>query len=287
MSGAVSHLLPFVGGIAFAISDADFNLFQRLILSHSGIRLNPTKKALLVGRLSKRVRELGLSSFREYYLRARGDAAERIEMIDLMTTNETSFFREPRQFEMLEEEIIPAWIHAAAAGQRAKRLRVWSAGCSTGEEPYSLAAVLATHCPGWEIDIVATDLSTRALRAAAEGIWPAEKATRIAPPYLTRHFLAGTGSKSGKIKAKPSLRRLIRFARVNLQEAQYDVGGLFDLILCRNVLIYFEPEARHAIVDRLLDLTEQGGYLFLGHAEALSGHSSRVRSLGSTVWVRR
>jgi chemotaxis protein methyltransferase CheR len=285
---AASSVLPFADAIERAINDSDFNLFQRLILSHSGIRLNPTKKALLVGRLGKRVRELGLSSFRQYYLRVREDAAERIEMIDRMTTNETSFFREPRQFEMLENEIIPAWVRAASAAHRPKRLRVWSAGCSTGEEPYSLAAVLAAHCPDWEIDILATDISTRVLRTAAEGIWPAEKAARIPAHSLTRFFLEGTGSKSGKIKAKPSLRRLIRFARLNLQDAQYDVAGApFDLVLCRNVLIYFEPEARQAIIERLLDLTHRGGYLFLGHSEALSGHSTRVRSLGSTVWVRR
>lgn len=287
MNVAASRLLPFAGGVAYAISDADFSLFQRLILSHSGIRLNPTKKALLVGRLSRRVRDLGLSSFREYYLLAREDAAERIEMIDLMTTNETSFFREPRQFEMLEEQIIPAWIRAAGSGQRPRRLRIWSAGCSTGEEPYSIAAVLASHCPDWQIDILATDISTRVLRAAAEGIWPVEKTTRIPAHYLARFFLEGTGSQNGKIKARPSLRRLIRFARVNLQAEQYDVGGPFDLILCRNVLIYFEPDARYAIVDRLLDVTQRGGYLFLGHSESLSGHSSRVRSIGSTMWVRR
>jgi chemotaxis protein methyltransferase CheR len=287
MSAALAGIPPFGGGVERAISDTDFALFQRLILNESGIRLNPTKKALLVGRLWKRVRDLGLSSFRQYYLRVREDANERIEMIDLITTNETSFFREPGQFTSLENEIIPAWMRAAAAGQRPRRLRVWSAGCSTGEEPYSIAAVLAMRCPGWEIDILATDISTRVLRAAAQGVWPAEKAARIPTAYLTRYFLEGTGSKSGSIKARPSLARLIRFTQLNLQDRRYEVGGPFDLVLCRNVLIYFEPETREAIVERLLDRTEHGGYLFLGHSETLASHTSRVRCIAPAVWVRR
>ena len=287
MSVIAPHPSSFAHAVELSISDADFSLFQRLIMSDSGIRLNPTKKALLVGRLSRRIRELHLPSFRAYYLRVREDADERVRMIDLMTTNETAFFREPRQFALLEEEIIPGWLRAAASGHRAKRLRVWSAGCSTGEEPYSVAAVLATHCPGWNIEILATDISTRVLRAAEEGIWPIEKAAKVPMDYLSRYFLQGTGTKAGKIKAKPALRRMIRFGQLNLHDAQYDVGGPFDLVLCRNVLIYFEPAARHAIVDRLLGVTHRGGFLFLGHSEALARHSARARSIGSTVWVRR
>ena len=277
----------FTGEFERSISDGEFSLFQRLIQQESGIRLTGSKKALLIGRLSSRVRQLQLPTFHQYYRRVREDGDERRVMIDLITTNETQFFREPRQFELLEQTLIPSWIRAAETGARPHRLRIWSAGCATGEEPYSIAMVLGALCERWQIEIVATDISTRALRVATAGVWPREKARHIPQRYARRFLLEGFGSQSGKVRVADSLRRQVTFFHLNLNEPLRDLGGPFDLILCRNVLIYFDPQARANVLDRLTEQCARGGYLFLGHAETLSDFRSRMRPVESTVWVRR
>lgn len=277
----------FSGEFERSITDGEFSLFQRLIQQESGIRLNGSKKALLIGRLSSRVRQLELPTFHQYYRRVREDDAERRVMIDLITTNETQFFREPRQFALLENSLVPAWKRAAEAGARPRHLRVWSAGCSTGEEPYSIAMVLDALCEGWSIEIIATDISTRALRAAAAGVWPREKARHIPPRYLRRYLLEGFGSQEGKVRAADAIRRHIRFFHMNLHEPPGDLGGPFDLVLCRNVMIYFDHDTRAVLVDRLIEHCARGGYLFLGHAETLQDSRARMRPVETTVWVRR
>jgi len=268
------------------ISAGDFALFQELIANRAGIRLNQSKQALLVGRLSRRVRDLGLRTFRDYYRRVMSDRDERTHMLDLITTNETEFFREPAQFAFLEKNVIPRWLEAAEHGRRQRRVRVWSAGCSTGEEPYSIAMLLHSTLPGWEIEIVGTDLSTRVLEAAQRGIWPAERLAKIPLAYQRAYILAGRGAESGRIAIADSLRPLVSFQRLNLIDANYDVRGSFDVVLCRNVLIYFDADTRRAVIDRLVDRCAIGGYFLLGHAEALNGCSSRLTLLKPTIWTR-
>ncbi|HWP34775.1 MAG TPA: protein-glutamate O-methyltransferase [Thermodesulfobacteriota bacterium] len=272
------------------ITDAEFGRFQALIERTAGIHLHPGKRALLVSRLARRLRELGVGSFGEYYrlVEQRGEE-ELIRLLDLVTTNETQFFRERRHFEFLVESVLPAWRQAAAAGSRPRRVRVWSAGCSTGEEPYSIAMVLLDALPpqaGWQIEILATDLSTRALARARAGVWPIEKAAGIPLPYLKAFMLRGTGPEAGRMKAGPELRRVIAFERMNLADDTWRVAGPFDLVFCRNVLIYFAAERRARVVERLVDRLAPGGYLFLGHAEGLCGASGRVRTVEPTVYVR-
>ncbi len=271
------------------ISEKEFVLFQALIHREAGIYLSPVKKALLEGRLSRRVRELGLNSFGAYYHRVvDGDGEELIHLLDCICTNETHFFREPQHFEFLEKHVFPEWTVQAASTLRARRVRAWSAACSTGEEPYSLAMALWASFPpasGWEIEILATDLSTRALERAQVGIWPLEKAREIPARYLKSCMLRGTRSQAGKIKVSPELRSLVDFQRLNLKDEAYPLTGLFDLIFCRNVLIYFDSELRLRVIQRLLNHLAPTGYLFLGHAETLSGLADRVRSVIPTVYV--
>ena len=271
------------------ISAKEFALFRDLIQRESGIFLSEAKKALVVGRLGRRLRELGLRSLAAYYrLLVEGDEQERTRMLDCICTNETHFFREPRQFEFLEQRVFPDWAARAAAG-RPRRIRAWSAACSTGEEPYSLAMTLLAHFPpssGWTLEILASDLSTRALDQARAGLWSVDKAREIPERYLKAFMLRGTGAQEGVMKAGPEIRSLLRFQRVNLNQDRYPVQGPFDLVFCRNVLIYFDVASKARVVHRLLDELAPGGYLFLGHAESLTGLSDRGRSVGPTVYVR-
>jgi chemotaxis protein methyltransferase CheR len=210
-------------------------------------------------------------------------------MLDHVTTNETQFFREPQHFDYLETTLLPAWTEAARRGAREKRIRVWSAGCSTGEEPYSLAMLLLAHCRkelGWSIDIVATDLSNRVLAKAREATWPIAKASQIPRGFLKRFMLRGIGQKTGTLRAGPELREVVRFARKNLNDEESPSSGVFDIIFCRNVLIYFEGEGRQRVIERLADRLAIGGRLFLGHAESIHGLMGRLRCVGATQYAK-
>jgi chemotaxis protein methyltransferase CheR len=267
------------------ITTRDFRRFQALVQGEAGIFLSDQKRALLVGRLAPRLRALELPSFAAYYERVWSDREELVRMIDALCTNETHFFREPKQFAFLEQEVLPAWRAAADAGTRAKRVRVWSAGCSTGEEPYSIAMSLAWHLPGWSVEILASDLSTKVLDRAAAGIWPMERAEEIPPHYRKTFMLRGRGAQEGKMAARPELSATIRFARINLNDESYPaVAGRFDLIFCRNVLIYFDAPSKRRVIDRLLDRLDPAGFFFLGHSESLN-HVERVRTAGPTVYT--
>jgi len=270
------------------ICERDFRRFQELIYREAGIWITRAKTALLVGRLAKRLRHHRLKSFREYYDLVVNTPEERVQMFNAISTNETRFFREPQHFELLKTAIFPQWAREAAALRRRRKIRVLSAGCSTGQEPYSLAMVLLDCFPpssGWEIEITATDLSTRVLEIAALGIWPAEKAAEIPRPYLQAFMLRGFADQAGKMKAGPEIRSLIRFFRLNLNDPVYDLAGKFDLIFCRNVLIYFDPSSRERTVRRLAGFLSPGGYFFVGHAENLHRMSGSFRTLIPTVYA--
>lgn len=270
------------------IGDRDFACFQALIQREAGIWLSPIKKALLVGRLAKRLRALGIGSYADYYQRVLEDPAELTTMLDCISTNETHFFREPRHFEFLRERVFPRWTAEAAEGRRPRRIRVWSAACSTGEEPYSLAMCLLGAFPpgsGWELEIVATDISTRVLDRARDAIWPMAKAQEIPDANRRAFMLRGVGSQEGKMRAGPEIRALVKFQRLNLNDEAYPVIGTFDLIFCRNVLIYFATSTKVQVVERILGHLAPDGYLFLGHAESLSGMAPRVQAVMPTVYV--
>ena len=270
------------------ITPREFKLFRDTVYREAGIRLAPCKEALVVGRLSRRLRELGVRTFGEYHARVEEDPAERTRMLEALCTHETHFFREPRHWELLERDVLPRWRAEGNAGRREKRVRAWSAACSSGEEAYTLAMVLRHHLPpeeGWMVEVTATDLSTRVLERAKEALWPVEKAREVPAPYLKRWMLRGTRSQEGKMTVAPELRELVRFARVNLNDASYPVPGRFDLVFCRNVLIYFDRDSRAPVVDRLLDRVSPGGLFFLGHAESLNGVTTRAKVVIPTVYT--
>jgi chemotaxis protein methyltransferase CheR len=276
-----------------SLSDREFSLLRGLIEREAGIHLTSAKKVLVLARLSRRLRALGLHSFGSYFelVSGPGGASERVHMLDAISTNETSFFRERKHFDFLEQEVLPAWRDEAAANRRPRCVRAWSAGCSTGEEPYSLAMVLLKHLPpsaGWRTDILATDLSTRALDRARAGIWPIEKADAIPGDYRRAFMLRGVRAKEGTMKAGPELRAVVRFAQLNLHAESYLAPHDCDLIFCRNVLIYFDQPTRTRIVSRLIGHLQPGGYLFLGHAETLhSTCSTDFTTVMPTVYARR
>jgi chemotaxis protein methyltransferase CheR len=278
----------FFQTLSHEISEREFLRLRNLVYEEAGIWLTHAKTALMVGRLAKRLRHHSLKSFKQYYELVIHSPEERIQMLDALSTNETRFFREPQHFELLKSVIFPRWAEEAATGRRSRKIRVLSAGCSTGQEPYSLAMVLLDRFPaasGWEIEIVATDLSTRALEIARTAIWPAAKASEIPSPYLRAFMLRGFADQAGKVKAAPEIRSLVRFFRMNLNDPVYPLTGKFEMIFCRNVLIYFDQRGRERVVRRLANFLSPDGYLFLGHAESLHTLSDRLRSVIPTVYT--
>jgi chemotaxis protein methyltransferase CheR len=269
-----------------ALSDREFRQFQQLIHREAGINLTPGKQALLVGRLSRRIRELGLRSFGEYHQAIVGGLeGELVRMLDLISTNETSFFREPGQFELLAGAVCDEWEKEATLGLRAPGVRVWSAACSSGEEPYSIAMVLHERLvrQGWHVEIVASDLSTRVLKRAQVGTWLKDRA-RSVPARYRRYLMQGVGQENLMVHAVPEIKSLIRFDRINLVGDRWPFSHGFDAVFCRNVLIYFDAATRSDVAGRLLQTLVPGGYLFLGHAESLAGTPHRETPVLPSVY---
>ena len=271
------------------LSDREFRMLQQLIYREAGIHLSEAKKALVSGRLGRRVRALGCRDFTAYYQHVAADRSERTAMLDCISTNETRFFREPKQFEFLEQLVLPRWRALGDAGRIPKRIRAWSAACSTGEEPYTLAMVLASHFPaadGWSVEILASDLSTRVLAAARDGVWPVERGNDIPERMRKAWMLRGVRSEEGRMRAHPSLQSMIEFRRVNLNDDDYGVRGMFDLLFCRNVLIYFNRESKERVIRKLARHLSPSGLFFLGHSESLAASSFGMEHAGPTVYRR-
>ena len=281
-AGVIARTLP-------VLSVGEFAQFQRLIYAKAGIRLAEDKRTLVSTRLARRMRDLALPTFGAYYRRiVAGDDAELTRMLDAITTNETHFFREPRQFDLLANECCGEWSARGAAGARPRQLRAWSAACSTGEEPYSMAMVLHDRLAreGWSVEVVASDLCTTALSQAREGVWPVERLAAVPKAYLRRYFRRGIASQAGRAKIGPVARSLVDFRQINLSDDRYPLAGSFDVIFCRNALIYFDAASRAHVVERLIARQAPGGFLFLGHAESLIGSTYRLRSVMPAVYRR-
>ncbi|WP_374563957.1 protein-glutamate O-methyltransferase CheR [Ideonella sp.] len=262
------------------LSDREFQQFRAFIHEAAGISLSPNKKALVSGRLEKRLRERRLASYADYLdvLRSGYDSAETQLAIDLLTTNETYFFREPQHFELLREM-------ALAARREGRPLRVWSAACSSGEEPYSIAMVLA-DCQGdlgWEV--LASDISTRMLARARTGHYPEARTEGIPTAYRQRYCLRGTGPQEGTLLVQRALRERVRFMQINLDRPLPGIGS-FDLVFLRNVMIYFAAETKRSVVARLVQTMKPGGQLFIGHSESLHDLSPDLRALAPSVYCR-
>jgi len=268
-----------------------FDFIAGLVHRLAGIALPPHKVEMMYSRLARRLRELGMADFDEYcaLLEADGDGRELGALINALTTNLTSFFRERHHFDHLAATTLP---EARAAGSGGKtRLRIWSAGCSSGEEPYTIALVIMTAVPDltrWDARILATDIDTRMLETARRGVYPAEAVEGVPVAVRDRFFRKTGRSDPGApplVTVGDELRRLITFKSLNLMEP-WPMGGPFDAIFCRNVLIYFDRAGRSGVVDRFADLLRPRGYLYLGHSENLHGVSRRFALAGSTLYRR-
>jgi chemotaxis protein methyltransferase CheR len=271
-------------------TESEFNRFTTMVYTVAGISLNESKRALVTRRLNARLKQLGIEGLDEYveFIETDESGSEMVACLDLIATNETHFFREQPHFDYLVNSVFPRWIREAAAGHRSKLIRVWSAACSTGQEPYSIAMLLLEHfsaSDGWELDIQASDISTHALDVAMRGDWPVEKAKEIPEELLQRYMLRGVGSNIGRMRVVRDLREMIHFSRVNLNEETYPITGTFDLVFCRNVLIYFSQEGRKSVIERLTDRLVPDGLLFVGHAESLHQHRTRLRAVLPTVYA--
>ncbi len=259
-----------------AFSDAEFREFQQMIFTEAGIHMPASKKTMVAGRLSKRLKALQLNSYGAYWQSLRTDAVEKQTAVDLMTTNETYFFREPKHFEFLRAEILKG--HS-----RRSPFRLWSAACSSGEEAYSAAMVLmdALGNTGWEA--LASDISTQVLNKARSGRYPMSRTDKIPLEYLKRYCLRGVGEEEGKLMVDPALGSKVEFRHINLNARLPDIG-LFDVIFLRNVMIYFNGETKRQIVGRLQRCLRPGGYLIIGHSETLNGFQNGLEAVMPSVY---
>lgn len=260
------------------LSDADFNQFRKLIYDESGITFSETNRAILESRLRERLREKQLAHIQEYYQTILKDKEELKLMLDSVTTNLTRFFRNQPQFDALENYVIPE-VLKLKKDKADKKIRVWSAGCSTGEEPYTLAMIFKDKLPaGYQCEIVASDLSLKSLMVGKAGFYPESRITGIPDAYLKRFFEA----KNNGYQAKDEIMSMIRFDYHNLK---HDSGlRNIDVLFCRNVLIYFDEAAQKAVIDRFWETMAPKSYLFIGHSESLFGMNTKFEFL-KTDWA--
>ncbi len=263
---------------ARGLTNGEFAQFQALLRRLAGIHLSQAKKALVCGRLGKRLRHYGLASYGEYFRLLTGgqEPAEMQVALDLLTTNETYFFREPKHFAFLRDRILPA-------RRPGITFRVWSAACSSGEEPYSLAMLLADRLGGAPWEILASDISTRVLERARRGHYPLERARHIPEAYLRPFCMKGVGAQEGTFLVERALRAKVDFRQVNLNEPLPQLGE-FDVVFLRNVMIYFEMETKRKLVQRLLPVIRPGGYLMVGHSESLNGVTDDLRPVSPSIY---
>ena len=272
-----------------ALSERDFSRLSKLIHEMCGIKMPPAKKVMLESRLSKRLKKLGIHTFRdysEYLFSPQGMENELVHMIDMVTTNKTDFFREPAHFSFLADTAAPELISLYGAGTR-RTLNVWSAGCSTGEEPYSLAMVLhelREKYRGFEYVVLATDISTKVLDIARLGIYSEDKVEPV-PAFLKRkHVLRGKKSYENMVRIVPELRTMIKWRRLNFMEGDFGMRELMDVIFCRNVIIYFDKPTQETLLKRFCSHLIPGGYVFMGHSETLQGMDLPLISVAPTVY---
>ena len=271
------------------LSQAEFERLRTLIKEQAGIKLGTGKETLLKARLSKRLRSLGLDSFSDYIAVLDDDrsGAELTELLDAIATNVTSFFRQPTHFTYLRNVVMPGLVERD--GGRRRRLRIWSAACSTGEEPYSIGIQLREGLPNldsWDAKILATDLSTKALDRVCAGVYEPSKLVGFPDQYARRYLTkAGASYPQGSMQFAAPVRDLVTFARLNLMGA-WTMRGPFDAIFCRNVMIYFDKPTQARLVGRFLELLAPGGTLFIGHSESLSGIQDGYRCAGPAIYSK-
>ncbi len=262
------------------LNDQEFAQFCGLIYRIAGISMSAAKKPLISSRLAKRVKFHQLASYGDYYrMITSATGLDELQIaVDSLTTNETHFFREPKHFDFLRQRVIPS-------RQAGRGLRVWSAACSSGEEPYSIAMLFDELMGSEPWEVVASDISSRILDRARSGLFPMERMPEIPKPYLSRYCLKGTGEYDGSLLIEKNLRERVRFMPHNLTEIAPKLG-LFDVIFLRNVMIYFDAETKRQVVSRLLPLLRPGGYFLVGHSETLNGVTDAVKLVQPAVYQK-
>ncbi len=264
----------------FELSKEDFGWIQEQIRTRTGIVIAEHKRDLVYNRMSRRLRNVGLKTFSDYRNLIDSNEREFIEFINALTTNVTSFFRESHHFELLKKKILPEIVNTPSA-----RARIWSAGCSSGQEPYSIAMTVASafRSPPRNLKILATDLDTNVIKKARSGVYPLSEVEGIGAKYLSQYFNS-QGVPQGAVQAKPVLRNMIRFNQLNLMQ-NWPMQGKFDVIFCRNVIIYFDRETQQKLFNRYASVLNPGGYLFLGHSESINGNRN-FQPLGKTAFKK-
>jgi chemotaxis protein methyltransferase CheR len=281
----------------YSLNEREFQLFRTLVHSRTGIWLRDGKQIMLASRLSRRLRHYGLASFAEYYqlLQASGNEGEFGELINCVTTNKTSFFRERHHFEFLARSVVPEILSSPGRSQ-AKTISVWSAACATGEEPYSIAITLreavrgsrALPIPGnWQVHVTASDIDTRVLETAQCAIYDDSVLEDVPPDLQKLYFLRGKGNMQGRVRLKDTVTSLVHFERLNLMDDVWPVGGPFDVIFFRNALIYFQHETQVIFLRRMARLLRPRGYLFLGHSEHIPWLHDLLEPLNKTMYRLR
>ncbi|WP_370675621.1 protein-glutamate O-methyltransferase CheR [Pleomorphomonas sp. PLEO] len=269
------------------LSAKNFRRLSAFVSSYSGIKMPSGKQTMLEGRLRRRMRSTGFESLDEYcaYLFDNGGLdTEAVALIDAVTTNKTDFFREPKHFEYLERQVLPAFVRGGRTS-----FRLWSAACSVGAEPYTIAMVMAGFAErSRPIDyfILATDLSTDVLAAARKGIYPEGMLAPVPNAYMQRFVKRSSEPNNNLVRIAPALRSKVGFARLNFMDDAYPVGEPMDVIFCRNVLIYFDKPTQAKVLGRLCDRLAPGGYLFIGHSESITGFNLPVRTVANTIFQK-
>lgn len=269
----------------FTFSDEDFEALRSLVKSVTGINLSDQKRELVYGRLSRRLRALNLSSFQQYRKVLTGSPEELIELTNAITTNLTAFFRERHHFDYLREQVLLAM---AADPRASHRVRIWSAGCSSGEEPYSIAMTVLESIENlarWDVRILATDLDSNVLARARDGVYPRERCEAIDARQLSRHFAAEHNGAAERYRVKPDLASLVTFKQLNLMHP-LPMKGPLDVVFCRNTVIYFDRATQRDLFSRIARLQRPGATLFLGHSESLFQVSDDYTLIGKSVYRR-
>lgn len=272
--------------LGFEFTDQDFSRLRELVYQHTGIRMADNRRDLIYGRLSRRLRALGLQSFGAYCRLIEDGHGDELEAFtNAVTTNLTAFFREAHHFDYLADTLIPELLER---NRESRRIRLWSAGCSTGEEPYTLAMILRENIPdihNWDIRILATDLDSNVLSTAAAGIYEQQNIQRALGNRLKRWFRKGSGGNQGKAKVLPELQELIVYKKLNLMES-WPMKGPFDVIFCRNVLIYFDKPTQKKLFDRFAGILVEKGHLFIGHSESPLDLTDRYALIGQSIYQK-
>lgn len=269
-----------------SMSEKEFREFSEFIYNECGIKMSDAKKTMLEARFQKRLRVLGLKSYREYrdyVFSLKGMELELPHFIDVVTTNKTDFFREPKHFEILTQQVLPQW---CAKYSPRKTFRIWSAGCSTGEEPYTMAMVLTDYAeknPGFRFQIMASDISTRVLDHSLKAIYEEEKVIPVPPSFKKKYLLRSKDRSQRLVRIVPELRRSVTFMRLNFME-EFGLKDLMDVIFCRNVIIYFDRPTQEGLLNRFCRQIEPDGYIFIGHSETLTGMNIPLEQVAPTVY---